>query len=160
MSIDLFNTFRVRRALAEQNVTERQSFEYAVASGVLGLVYGYWSGYVGWKVDWFSAYEILVAVGILFVGLKECFRANGGDAGADFLKRLYVLNVPLGLKIFALNVIVFFASWYLFPLVITRDVFRDPSLVWQIYSFVWTNGLTVVYFWRMHAHLGAVRRMS
>lgn len=156
MSFHPFSARRTRQALEAGTVTARDEMRYWLVSSLVGLFFFYHSAWVGLQANWFLLYDVLIAVAILWIGLHEAFKANGGEAGREFLRRVVLLGVPLGLVVLAASQALYWASWYVFPLVIDQQSFRDPAFAWQLVNFFLFNGIQIWFWWRLHAHISTL----
>jgi hypothetical protein len=98
--------------------------------------------------------EFLAVTLIAFAGLHECFKANGSAAGADFLKRLACLGVPVGIKVSLATVLLGQAIGLAFPRIAPGLHLRNPVFAYQLLSFFFAGAFTALYYWRIAHHLG------
>lgn len=158
MRVHWWHTRRLAEDLAKDAVTERQSFWYAVMSTLIYYQTLYCSVWFGGYRSWLLLLEFAVVLVVAFIGLQECYKANGGPSGKHFLKRLYCLGAPIGLKLAIAGVLTGAVMYYGFPRVVTPDSFRDPYFVWQL-STLFLGGLfAVIYFWRIAYFMGLITR--
>jgi hypothetical protein len=153
MSFHLFSALRAREALRADAITQSDEKKSWFAYSVIGTAYGYQSGYFGLQIDWFLIYEIAAVFIILWIGLQESFRANGADHGTSFIKRIFIIGIPLSVITLAANQVLWLCAWYLFPLLFDQRTFRNPALVWHIFNFACWCGISVWFWWRMHHHI-------
>ena len=104
--------------------------------------------------------EFLAVTLIAFAGLYECFKANGAAAGADFLKRLACLGVPVGIKVSLATVLLGQAIGLGFARIARAQGLRDPVLVYPLLSFFFAGAFTVVYYWRVAHHMRRLSRLA
>lgn len=153
MTIHWWRTEALVRELAEGRVGERESLAYAMLSALLyfqAVYYGIWFG--GTQSAMVIA-EFLAVTLVALAGLYECFKANGGAAGTDYLKRLYCLGVPVGIKVSLATVVLGQAIAFGFGRVVRPQDFRDPALAYQLLSFFFAGAFTVLYYWRVARHM-------
>jgi len=160
MAIHWWDTNTLAEELRRGEITEQQSLLYAIFSAVIataGLYYAYWfGGDRGWPL--FLEFAAVCAISV--IGLYECFKANGGNAGSHFLSRLWCLGVPLGLKLAIAGVMLGQAISFIAPRLTLGLLFRDPYFVYQLLSLFVAGAMTVVYYWRMAFHLARVARTA
>lgn len=156
MSFHPLSAVRSRLALGRGEVSQRDEFRYWLGAGLIGLAYSYQWGYFGLQLNWFLVYDAAVFIAILAIGLSEAYKANGGDEGTDFIKRLAVLGLPLGLVVLAASQLIYWAGWHGFARLFAQGSFRDPARAWQIFMFIFTAGLQTWFWWRMARHLAAL----
>lgn len=148
-----WRTERLAAALAEGRVGERESLAYAMLTALLYFQAVYYGIWFGGTQDWMVIGEFAAVTLIAFAGLYECFRANGGAAGADYLKRLYCLSVPVGIKVTLASVILGQAIALGFGRVAQMQQWRDPRFAYELLSFFFAGALTAVYYWRVAHHM-------
>lgn len=153
MSFHPFSVAKTRESLREDALSQRDEMRYWFFSSVIWLFYFYHSAWLGLSLDWFLIYEVAVALVVLWIGLSESFKANGGDAGPDFLRRVVLLGTPLGLAVLVASQALYWLGWWVFPRVIDYRSFRDPAFAWQVVNFVCFNGIQIWFWWRLHHHL-------
>lgn len=153
MPIHFWNTDKLVDRLAIDGVSEIETLRYAMIGVVLYSITMYYSLWVGAYRSWLFLYEFLCVTLISVVGVAECFKANGGSLGRDFLKRLAVISVPVGIKTFLAGIILGIAGFFGFSYVITPQSFRNPAFVFELYTFAFAASFTFVYYWRIAVHL-------
>ncbi len=158
MSFSPFSVVKTRNGLRDDSISQTEEVRYWLVSSLVWLFYAYHSGFVGLHFNWFLTYDVVTAVIILWVGLHEALKANGGNAGRDFVCRLAILGVPLGLIVLLASQVCYWFGWYLFPLVFDSRSFREPALAWQIVNFVIFNGIQIWFWWRIHHHLTILQK--
>ena len=142
--------------LANDRVSEAQSLWYAIISSIMYYAAIYVSIWFSGYRSWLLIIEFLVACIIVVIGVQECFKANGGTDGRHFLKRMYCLGVPIGIKTFLLSTAIGHVLQYGFPRIVTTESFRNPYLVFQLLSYFFAGLLAVIYFWWIAYHLKRV----
>ncbi len=125
---------------------------YAMLSAVLYTLATYLATWFGGYRSWLLIYEFFAVTIIALVGVNECFKANGGSLGVDFLKRLSVISVPIGVKLFIASIVLGQTAYFGFPYIVTRETFRDPGFVYQLYSFAFAAVFMFIYYWRIATH--------
>jgi hypothetical protein len=160
MAVHWWRTDRLVEELAADRVTEQESLWYAMISAVLYFETMYYA-------NWFGGYrtatlllESVVVTAIGLVGLKECFKSNGGAAGAHFLKRLYCLGTPVGIKIALVSIVLGQINYFLFPRLVTQTEFRDPLFVFQLMSLFVAGMFTVLFYWSIAAHMARINDLQ
>lgn len=160
MAIHWFQTDKLVQALARDAVSEVQSLWYAIVSNVIVFGTMYYSTWAGGQRNWLLLIELVAVCAIAVIGLQECFKANGGSGGSHFLKRLYCLGVPVGLKLTIASIVVGQVIYFGAPRVITPELFRDPYFVYQLVSFFVAGIFTVCYFWRIAYHMERILKVE
>lgn len=160
MTTHWWNTEKLVQRLAQHGVSEAESLRYAMINAVLFTQATYYATWGGGYRGWMLLYEFVVVTIISLVGLSECYKANGGPQGADFLKRLSVISVPIGIKVALGAVLLGWAGYWGFGYVVTPATFRNPAFVWELYSFVFAAFFMFVFYWRIAVHLAAVVRIQ
>ena len=158
MSFHPFSVTRTRDALRADTISQREELRYWLFSSVIWLFYMYHSGWVGLAVNWFLLYDVGAALAILVIGLHEAFKANGGDSGRDFLRRVILIGVPLGVGVLLASQVLYWLGWWAFPRVFSAQSFRDPAFAWQVVNFLIFNGIQVWFWWRTCHHLSILNR--
>ena len=158
MAIHWWRTHRLVEDLAHDAVTEQQSLWYAIISTVtatLTLYYAYWFGA---ERGWLLFMELGVVCVISIIGLHECFKSNGGIDGSDFLKRLFCLGTPVGLKLAIASTLVGQVIYFGLPRLAAGGLFRDPHFVYELVSFSIAGAFAMTYYWRIAYHLARLAR--
>jgi hypothetical protein len=158
MTIHWWNTDKVVERLAEGSVSEQEAMRYAMISAVLYTQATYFATWFGGYRSWLLIYEFFVVTIIALVGVSECFKANGGVQGVDFLKRLSVIGVPVGIKVALAGTAMGQIIYFSFPYVVTPTSFRDPAFVYQIISFAFAASFMFIFYWRLALHLSRLQR--
>lgn len=158
MTIHWWRTERLVEELAGDDVSENQSLWYAAISAIIYFEAIYYAIWFGGHPSWLLLAEFVAVCIVAVVGLQECFKANGGSEGSHFLKRLYCLNVPVGLKISIVGVVVGQLMYFCFPLIVTTDSFRNPFFIYQLAYFFVNGMLAFIYFWRIAYHMERIAK--
>ena len=158
MTIHWWNTDEAVEKLADGLVSESESVRYAMLSAVLYTQGTYIAIWYGGNRGLLLVYEFLVVTIIALVGVVECFKANGGAQGVDFLKRLSVIGVPIGIKVALVATVLGQVGYFGLPYVITPLSFRNPAFVYDLYSFAFSSSVMFIYYWRITTHLSRVSR--
>ncbi len=119
------------------------------------LYYAYWFGS---ERGWLLLLELVAVCVISLIGLHECFKSNGGAGGSHFLKRLFCLGVPVGLKLAIASAVVGQIIYFGFPRLASGGTFRNPYFVYQLASFFIAGAFTVVYYWRIAYHMAHIAK--
>jgi len=160
MAIHWWRTDRLVQELANGGVSETQSLWYAVISSVIYFEAMYYATWFGGYRSWLLLVEFVAVCVIAVLGLQECFKANGGATGSNFLKRFFCLGVPVGLKLAIASAVVGQLIYFGFPRVVTQESFRNPYFVWQLFSFFIAGVFTVVYYWRIAYHMKRIAKVE
>lgn len=158
MAIHWWRTDRLVDELAQDRISEQQSLWYAAISMIMYFEAIYYAMWFAPPRSWILMAEFVAACVIAVIGLQECLKANGGAKGSDFLKRLYCLGVPIGLKIALFGFIAGQIIYFVFPILVTTESFRNPHFVYQLYSFVFVGMLNFAYFWRIAHHMARITK--
>lgn len=159
MTTHWWNTNELVQRLSQGRISEAESLRYAMINAVLvtqAIYYATWGG--GYRGSMLM-YEFFVVTIISLVGLSECYKANGGQQGADFLKRLSVISVPVGIKVVLIGFLLGWASYWGFGYIVTPTTFRNPAYVWELYSFAYAAFFMFIFYWRITVHLASVVRI-
>lgn len=157
MTIHWWNTDALVERLAAGHVSESESLRYAMINAVLFTQATYYATWGGGYRSWLLLYEFIVVTIISVVGLAECFKANGGVHGTDFLKRLSVISVPIGIKVALAAIVLGQVSYFGFGYVVTPTAFRNPAFVYELYSFAFAAAFMFIFYWRVASHLSRLR---
>jgi len=158
MSFHPLSVVKTREALRGNTISSLDEARYWGVSSVVWLFYVYHSAWVGTRLSWHLVFEIAVAIGILWIGLSEAWKANGGSIGTDFLRRMVLIGSPLGVSVLALSQALFWISWFVFPMIIDGTSFRNPEFAWQVITFFLFNGIQTWFWWRTCTHLKVLNR--
>ena len=158
MAIHWWHADKLVQELAEDGVSEKQSLWYAMISAVLYSQTIYYSLWFGGYGSWLLLIEFVSVTVIALIGLHECFKSNGGSSGSHFLKRLYCLGVPVGLKVAIASTVAGQVIYFGFGRVVSQENFRNPYFVYQLLSFFFAGTFTVVYFWRISYHMAGIAK--
>src|SRR5260221_42582 len=156
MPIHWWQTHELVDDLAHGRVTEQQSVWYAMFSAVIGtevLYYAYW---FGGERGWLLFLEFGAVCVISIIGLHECFKANGGATGSHFLKRLFCLGVPVGIKLAIASALVGQLMYFGFPRLAMAGVFSRTHFFFRLASFFIAGTFTVIYYWRIVYHMSSI----
>lgn len=153
MRIHWWRTEALVQELGDGQVGERESLVYAMLSALLYFQAVYYAIWFGGTQSAMVIAEFLAVTLIAFAGLYECFKANGGAAGHEYLKRLYCLGVPVGIKVSLATVALGQAIAFGFAHVVRPQDLRDPAFAYQLLSFFFAGAFTVLYYWRVARHM-------
>ena len=156
MAFRFWNTAAIVRDLSVEQVSEADAVKYAVATGLSWTLANYYSAWVGGYRGWILVYELITVLGVTTLGTYECFRANGGVEGKNFLRNFACVGWPIGFKLLLLGVVIGIAMYYGFPLWVGAT-FRDPAFVYMVISFFVSVFLAVAFYWRISVHLATLR---
>jgi len=159
MSFHLWRTDRLARDLAANRVPEHFAVRYMMLGAVLSIEANYAALWYGTYRDWVFFLELLVVLTVSLIGVNECYRANGGTQGTQFITRLCALAVPIGLKITVVGTVLGYGFYYVAPYILA-GAFRDPQLVYRYVWFLMPVTLTFVYYWRIAHHISTVRALE
>ena len=158
MTIHWWDTDKAVEELAEGNVSEQDALYYAMIGALMYTQASYYCTWFGGSQSWLLIYECIVVAIISVVGVNECFKANGGAQGADFLKRLSIISVPVGIKVGVAGIFVGQAAYFGFPYIVTTENFRDPGRAYHLFGFVQGTAFMFIFYWRMTTHFSRLRR--
>lgn len=160
MTIHWWNTEKLVQRLVEGRISEAESLRYAMINAVLFTQATYYAAWGGGYRGWLLLYEFIVVTAISIVGLSECFKANGGPQGVDFLKRLSIISAPIGIKVTLAAVLLGQMGYWGFGYVVTPAAFRNPTFVWELYSFAFAAFFMFVFYWRVAVLFARVVRIQ
>jgi ethanolamine transporter EutH len=160
MAIHRWHTDKLVGELAEGGISEDQSLRYAMISAVLYFQETYYATWFGGYRSWLLLLEFIAVTVIAFIGLQECFKANGGSSGSHFLKRLFCLGVPVGLKVAIASALTGQLIYFGFSRVVTQENFRNPYFIYQLLSFFIAGAFTVFYYWRIAYHMARLAKLE
>jgi hypothetical protein len=160
MSIHLWRTERLARDLAADRVSEQSAAHYMMVGAALYVQANYSALWFGAYRDWAFFFELALVLVISVIGVNECYKANGGAEGTQFITRLCALAVPIGLKLAVLGIVLGQGFYYASPHLLGNAAFRDPALVYRYVSFLMPVAFTFIYYWRIAHHINAIRAHS
>jgi len=160
MTIHWWNTDKLVERLVTDSLSESESLRYAMVAAALYTQAMYWATWFGGYQSWLLLYEFAAVTAVALIGVSECFKANDGSLGSDFLKRLAVLGVPVGIKVMLASIVLGQVLYFGFPYVVTPTTFRDPVFVYQLASFVFGMAFMAAFYWRIAFHLRRIVRMK
>ena len=160
MPLHFWRTERLVQDLAANRVSERTGAQYMMLSAVLYVQANYSALWFGAYRDWVFFLELLVVLVVSLVGVNECYKANGGSEGTQFVSRYCSLAVPIGVKIAVLGVVLGHGFYLASPYLLGGGAFRDPALIYRYVSLLMPVAFTSIYFWRVAHHIGKVREIT
>jgi hypothetical protein len=158
MRIHLLSTKKARAQLSTEMNADGQA-RYWLASVLLATAYGYQSGLIGFRLEWTLLIDLAVSIAIVCIGISECYQANGKTSGRDFILRLAVLGVPLGIWLWLVTFVLYGINWYGFPYFMRMGLFASPERAWHFLTFFLWNGTLAIFWWRMHYHIKVLNRI-
>jgi hypothetical protein len=158
MGIHLFSTKKARSHLLG-GINASDQARYWLAATLLGMAYSYQSGVIGFRFDWALFIDLFVSISIICIGISECYQANGKEQGRDFILRLAVLGVPLGIWLWLATFVFYAVNWYGFEFFMRTGLFANPQRAWHFLTFFLWNGSLAFFWWRMHHHVKVLNRM-
>jgi hypothetical protein len=159
MTIHLFSTKSARGHLLDGVEAEDQA-KYWLVAALIGVAYNYQSGWIGFRFEWAILIDLFATIAITWVGIYECYRANGESKGRDLTLRLAVLAVPLGIRLWFVSLLLYALNWYGFPTFMQTSLFANPERAWHFLTFILWNGTAAIFWWRMHHHIRVLNRLS
>jgi hypothetical protein len=153
-----FHTSRLRTELRNNSLTEQDSVKYMIVASALYTYTTYTAIWFGGYRHWSVLLEALFVTLIGLFGTYECFRANGGDSGRDFIRRFCALSVPVGLKFAIASSLVAQVIYYVAPFVLTPTSFRDPEFVYRFFWLLFNLAMAFGFYWRMVYHITIAAR--
>jgi hypothetical protein len=160
MSFHPFSAVKAREGLRTGHTSQRDEKNYWLFSSVIWLFVTYHYGLAGVELGWFLLYDVTVALGILWIGLSEAYKANGGDQGQHFLRNIAVIGTPLGVVVLLASLLLYWMAWRVFPHVFNAQSFRDPEFAWTVINFMLFNGIEIWFWWRICHHLRELAQAS
>lgn len=159
MTIHILSTKSARVHLLS-GISAADQARYWLVGALVGVAYNYQSGWIGFRFEWAILIDIFTTVAITWIGIQECYRANGEDKGRDLILRLAVLAVPLGIKLWFISLFLYALNWYGFPTFMRTGLFANPERAWHFLTFALWNGTTAIFWWRMYYHIKVLNRLS
>jgi hypothetical protein len=98
--------------------------------------------------SWLLLYEFIVVTIISVVGLAECFKAMAVRT-VLIPQRLSVIGVPIGIKVALAAIVLGQASYVGFGYIVTPTTVRNPTFVYELYSFAFAAAFMFVFYWRI-----------
>ena len=160
MTVHWWNSKKLVDDLAADRVTERECLWYALIGVVLYFETMYYTNWFGGYRSGILLLEFVVVTVIGLVGMNECFKANGGAEGTHFLKKLYCLGTPVGVKLTLASILLGQVNYFVLPRVITQTTFRDPFFVFQLMALFVAGTFTVLYYWSIAAHMTRIVKLQ
>lgn len=160
MTFHFWRTDLLADDLATNRLTEGSAVKYMLLGSALYTQSIYFALWFGAHRDWMFFFEVGLVLVISLIGINECFRANGGNEGSQFITRLSTLAVPIGLKLAIAGLVISQGFYYAAPYVLSGGAFRDPQMIYRYVSFLMPVAFTFVYYWRIAYHLNVVRTKS
>lgn len=160
MAIHWWNTDKLVERLGTDGLSESESMRYAMVTAFLYTHATYWSIWFGGDRSGLLFYEFVAVTAIALIGIRECFKANEGSSGSDFLKRVTVLGVPIGVKVMLASFVLGQALYFGFLYVTMPAPFRDSALFYQLVPLAVSMMFTAVFYWRIAFHLRRVVRIG
>jgi hypothetical protein len=158
MAIHFLSTKNARSHLVD-GISASDQAQYWFVAALIGIAYNYQSGWIGFRFEWPILIDIFTTIAITWIGIFECYRANGEDRGRDLLPRLAVLGVPLGIRLWLITLILYAINWYGFPWFMRTGLFANPERAWHFLSFFLWNATAAIFWWRMHYHIKVLNRI-
>jgi hypothetical protein len=154
MTLHLWRTDLLAQDLVTNRLPERSAAHYLMASAALYVQSNYSALWFGAYRDWAFFLELVVVLAVSLIGVNECYKANGGSDGTQFITRYCALSVPIGIKIAVLGIVLGQGFYYASPFLLGGGIFSQPQLVYRYVSFIMPIAFTFLYFWRIASHLG------
>ncbi|MDO8995340.1 MAG: hypothetical protein Q7U77_01815 [Sediminibacterium sp.] len=167
MTMYLWNTDRLSLALANQELTNEQKFQYLL---LLQLIYAA-AGYLAWlfitpsteNLFWFEGLMVLV---LTFYGLRRCRARYAAAPHNRFVEDCMLLQAPLALKFFGFIWLGHYAIRHLFEMLVpllhaetestARQIDTFLSLTYNTYPFALVLIATAWFYLRLSHHMEAV----
>ena len=156
MAMHWWRTDRLVVQLADNTLAEHDALRYMLLSAGLYEFALYSSSWFGNWRGWQLLVEFGVALLISLVGIHECYKANAGASGRQFIGRFSALAIPVGLKLALASLVIGFFLSYTSGYVINESTFRNPRFVHEVLAFVLGITFTFVFYWRVAYHLARV----
>jgi len=156
--IRFLRTRELTEELVNDELKERDTLHYYIANTILWTLFSYLGPYFA-KFGWDLLFQIALDVIISIVGLVECFKANGGDAGRRFLVRAVCLSFPIALKVNLISTILGYGTYFIFFKAVDRTIFHDPERLYRIVAYLWGPATTAIFFWRLWYHFSLMKQL-
>ena len=160
MTFHYWRTDLLVEDLARNQLPESSAVKYMFLSAVLYTQAIYVALWFGAYRDWAFFFEVALVLTVSLVGVHECFKANGGNEGTQFITRLGALAAPIGLKFAIVSVVIGQGFYYASPFLLGGGTFRDPEAIYRYVSFLMPVAFTFFYYWRIAHHLKVLRSKS
>jgi hypothetical protein len=158
MAVHFWSTRKARTQLSTNSLSQRDAAGYMFVSSLIYTYVVYATAWGGRYQHWTMLFEAVVVVVITGFGVHECYSANGGRAGRDFVHRFCVLGVPLSLRLLVLFRVIDVVLAYAFPRVVTPMTFRDPQFVYLSVHVLLGLAFTFIFYWRVAHHLQLLQK--
>jgi uncharacterized membrane protein len=102
-----FNIKELERKIINDELTDKESFDYLLYSSVLLTFFSY----IGTKEhtnDWLHFLELIISLVITIVGIKATYTINAKGGQKDYLKRYTSLSFVAGIRLFVYALLVAF----------------------------------------------------
>ena len=157
MAFHSWDTKALVEDLAYERISESDSLKYEMGQASLLVFMNYWALWISVGRSWTLVFEFLVIIVVTVFGTLECFKANGGATGANFLRNFVCVSWPVNVKLTLLGLLFTTGLYYSFPRVALG--FRDPGFVYTGITYAYVVLLAMAFFWRCSLHLGAVAKI-
>ena len=157
MAFHSWDTKALVQDLAYERISEADSLKYEMGLALLMVFMTYWGLWMAGGRTWALIFEFLVIMVVTIFGTFECFKANGGATGANFIRNFVCVSWPVNVKLSLLGFLFTVALYYGFPRVAVG--FRDPGFVYTGIIYAYVVLLAMAFFWRCSLHLRAVAKI-
>jgi len=160
MAVHFLNTRALVSELSQDQLGEKDTMHYFLANSLLWTVVLYYEIFAGAHITWMFLSEIGVVLAITALGVLRAYEANGSEEGRCFLIRVICLSFPIGLKVNVISVLLSWAFYAVFPVLVDPVAFRNPDRVYDLITFVWAPLFTGIIYWRIWVHIMEISRRS
>jgi hypothetical protein len=147
----LWNIKSLAKQLSMNDMTEKNSMHYLLASFLLILFATYYSLWWGVVRDWLFYLELIVLTVITVIGCYKAFEANGANSGVSFVMRAICLSVPAGVRVNLFSLLFGLIIYYTGGNIFSSINFADPIRAFTIVSYIGFVGFNI-YFWWLLIH--------
>lgn len=102
-----FNIKELERKLINNELSDKESFDYLLFSSVL-LTFFTYIGVKEHSNDWLHFLELIISLVITIVGTKATYTINATGGQKDYLKRYISLSFVVGVRLFVFALLVAF----------------------------------------------------
>ena len=147
-----WNTKELADQIKEGSISEKEKKNYFIVMSIIVTLSGY--SVIGSEITNSMAIFVMILLEILITifGINITFNTNQGNEGSDYIARVTMLSLPIGIKLFVFGVIIGVCVLIATGASANYEVNFDQ---WPMVLLSAVFGL--IFFWRINVHL---RRMN
>lgn len=131
-------------------VTETQYKNYYIASSLL-VLFGYLMLNLSAEIKpTIALASFVLQLGLLVSWVNAIFKANGGEQGKDFLKRVIALYLPVAIQTMLLFIAIGIVIEVVFPLLINNMDENAQNHLNSIKDLIFEVIVSTCIYWRIH----------